>query len=118
MHKIHYAVTTSRLGIYVDEELWREASPSILSRKPPLPKECSDLNELSKLFTALEYKGAKQYAYKRLARQNLSTADLLRLLSAKWVSHEISEQVIAELRTGDISTTIAGLNLLSASSAN
>lgn len=99
MYKIHYAVTKFRLCIYIDEELWREASTAILSRKPPLPKDCSDLQELSKLFTELEYKGAKRYAFNRLARQNLSSADLLRLLSAKWVSHEISEQVIEELQS-------------------
>lgn len=99
MHTLHYEVIKSRLCIYVDEELWREASTKIFTHHPALPKLCSDLNELSRAVAEIEYKGAKLYAYKRLARQSLCTADLRRLLSTQLVSDESADKVIAELQT-------------------
>jgi SOS response regulatory protein OraA/RecX len=98
MYKISYESKKSSLCIYVENELWREGSIAILSRKPHLPDICSSLEELSKIYTDLEYKGAKICAYKRLAAQNQCSSDLLKYLMAKLVSEETAKKIVEELQ--------------------
>ncbi len=98
MPTIHYEVAKTSLSIYIDDELWREVSTAIISPKTPLPQSCENHSQFLKLYAELEHKGAKLYTYKRLARQNLSSADLMRLLSLKGVSPEIAAQVVNEMQ--------------------
>jgi regulatory protein len=98
--KIDCLLSTSNQGlltIFCDGEEWGEVHPSIFGRKPPLPKEAASLEEFNRLFLALEYRQAKQYAARRLAAQSLPSATLRRSLQKCLVSEATIERVIQEL---------------------
>lgn len=86
------------LAIYIDEELWRKGDAAILGKKPALPATCASMAELEALFTALEYQGAKRYAYKRLAMKSMPSFELNQLLTTKHVSEAVCCQIVDELK--------------------
>ncbi len=97
MPDVDIKLENNRVLISVDGEPWREGSVSILTRRPHLPKVCVILEELSAIYAELEYKGAKRYACKKLAAQSLCSFDLVRSLTLKLVSQEITERIVKEL---------------------
>lgn len=85
------------LTIFCDDEPWRDIHTSIFGRQPTFPQQCPSLEELTQLFTTLEYRGAKQYVLRRITAQSLPTATLARALSQRLVSDHTSQRILDEV---------------------
>jgi regulatory protein len=86
------------LSIFLDGEIWKQAHRSILGYKPALPQECREESELHALYDALEYAGAKKYAYQRLALKGHSSFEMCKQLESRLVSKNTMDRLIAELQ--------------------
>lgn len=84
--------------IYIDDDLWREIHASIFGRKPSLPKTSTTLNEFAALFEQLEYRGAKQYALKRLTLKGQPSSELEMSLEERFVAPNTIKRVVEECR--------------------
>jgi len=85
-----------RLKIFVDGQLWKTVSTAIFGYQINLPDKCTDIIELERLFSLLEYQQAHHYALKLLSNKSFLTADLRRALKTKQISTETIDRVIGE----------------------
>lgn len=96
--KVHWQLERkTQLWIYLDGEKWRTGDTAILGKKPDLPATSNCLNELEDVYTSLEYKGARNYVYRKLASRSFSSFELLTLLTNKFVSDLNCQKIIDEL---------------------
>jgi regulatory protein len=96
--QIHYELEKQiQLLIYVDGELWKTGDVAILGKRPDLPKQCDSLDQLEDWYSSLEYKGGKNYAYRRLASKSFCSSELSTLLAKKQVSEPTRQKIIQEL---------------------
>ena len=80
--------------ILLDGEEWKIAHLSIFGRRPQLSG--NDESELLLKFLALEYKGARNFVVRKLAKCNYFSGELIAALSKRLVSPQTSAQVISE----------------------
>ena len=81
------------ITILVDDETEKKIHTTIFGRKPKLPKKLSE-----EQFQLFEYRMAKLYAYRRLAKKNQPSTELKQALVTRFVSEETASQIIQELR--------------------
>lgn len=93
MLQITFQTKYKTIEIYVDEELWKVGHPSIIGRKPALPKDCSNLNDLEESYQKIEYQGAKRFALRRLTAKSMSSYELQGVLKDKEVSLATAELI-------------------------
>lgn len=84
------------LTIIVDEDEWRDIHTTIFGKQPAFPKICTTIDDLEKWFETTEYKGALQYALKRLSLKNQPSTELQQHLERKLVAESTITRIITE----------------------
>lgn len=87
------------LTVYIDDEPWRDIHTSIFGKKPNIPTDCTTLNEWEERFQQLEYRGALQYALKRLSVKNQPSTELKAQMEKHLVSEGIIKRIISECKS-------------------
>ena len=96
--EIKWIPKEGRRGVFsliVDEDPFRDIHASIFGRSPELSK-CRSLGELETLLDVLEYKGAKNYALKRLSIKSQPSTEMEKALKERLVSEKNRSRVIEE----------------------
>ncbi len=83
------------LTLLIDEDPIRDIHTSIFGRNPEFPKY-STLAEVETYLQTLEYKGAKNYALKRLSIKSQPSTEMEKALKERLVSEEIRNKIIDE----------------------
>lgn len=83
------------LTLTVDEDSIRDVHTAILGRNPKIPS-CACIDELETILNTLEYKGAKNYAIKRLSIKSQPTTEMDKALKERLVPENIREKIINE----------------------
>lgn len=86
----------SATGIWIDEELWQEIDRRLFAKRDDLPQECLSIEDFSKQFSLIEYEVARLLALKSLARRNLSSFELKRLLTQRLIGEATVKRVVGE----------------------
>lgn len=110
MLHIRIDLKNERQGTYqilVDDEPWKEIWRSVFGRRPKLPKEVSDWEQLQQVFGRLEYEKAREYALRRLTAQSYLSSQLHQALTQRGVSEECADRVIEECKAQGLINDIA-----------
>jgi regulatory protein len=83
------------LTLLVDEDPIRDVHAAILGKNPSIPP-CASLDELETILNTLLFKGAKNYAIKRLSIKNQPTNEMDKALKERLVPESIREKIIDE----------------------
>lgn len=86
------------LTIYVDQEIWRDIHSTIFGRTPTFPANCQTMADLEEWLLTAEYRGAFQYALKRLTLKSQPTIELQKSLETRLVSELNIQKVIAKCK--------------------
>ena len=81
-------------ALHLNEEYFGELHYSIFSRKPSLLKSYDNLPAFQEKFNELAYKGAFQYAVRRLSLKSQPSSELQKALKDRHVSDEIAHKII------------------------
>lgn len=88
------------LDLMLDDELWRSVHTSVYGRKPDFPKTALSLACWEEEFARLEYRAAKAYALRQMARKGQTSMELVQTLAEKRIAEPISARVVDELKQG------------------
>ncbi|MBA2726860.1 MAG: regulatory protein RecX [Parachlamydiaceae bacterium] len=92
------SITTGKrpelINLFLDGEEWKGGHLSILGRRPQI--EGNDQLECEEKLKALEYKGARNFIIRRLAKRNYFSGELKTALSKRLVSTSTITKVVNE----------------------
>lgn len=84
------------IELLCEEEEWKVVHLSIFGKRPSIKGE--DLQACEDKFNELEYKGAKKFVFRRLAKRNYHSAEVKAFLAERRVAYETIAKILIEFQ--------------------